>query len=181
MRRVGYAMRAAHDRDAVRLILSKTSTSCPLPLVVGVEVATERRWRVSSFEEAYARLYPTVVRSAWSICRDAARAEELAQEAFVRAYRRWSRLQDSGYVEPWLHRTAMNLALSHVQRAGRGRVLEAFGLAMPAQCGGRPMPAPWWTCSGDSRSASARRSSCGSSPTSRRRRLLRSWAAPRGR
>ena len=87
---------------------------------------------MSSFEETYARLYPAVVRSAWTICRDAARAEELAQEAFVRAYRRWSRLADGGYVEPWLHRAAMNLALTHVRRAGRGRVLEAFGLATPA-------------------------------------------------
>lgn len=86
---------------------------------------------MTSFEQTYARLYPSVVRSAWSICRDGAHAEELAQEAFVRAYRRWSRLEHSGYVEPWVHRTAMNLALNHMRRAGRGRVLEAFGLATP--------------------------------------------------
>ena len=82
-----------------------------------------------SFEQAYARLYPDVVRSAWSICRDRARAEELAQEAFVRAYRRWTKLERGGYAEAWLHRAVMNLALTHVQRAKRGRVLEAFGLA----------------------------------------------------
>lgn len=82
-----------------------------------------------SFEETYARTYPAVVRSAWTICRDRARAEELAQEAFVRAYRRWPKLAECGYLEPWLHRAAMNLALTHVRRAGRGRVLEAFGLA----------------------------------------------------
>lgn len=83
----------------------------------------------STFEQAYARHYPAVVRSAWAICRDRARAEELAQEAFVRAYRRWARLERGGYVEPWLHRAAMNLAITHVQRAKRGQLLEVFGLA----------------------------------------------------
>lgn len=78
----------------------------------------------TTFEDAYARLYPAVVRSAWSICRDLAHAEELAQEAFVRAYRRWSRLERGGYVEPWLHRAVMNLALTAVTRRSRGRQLE---------------------------------------------------------
>lgn len=66
-----------------------------------------------------------MVRSAWSICRDLALAEELAQEAFVKAYRRWAKLDEGGYAEPWLHRVVMNLALDTVRRASRGRVLEA--------------------------------------------------------
>lgn len=91
----------------------------------------------SSFDDAYLRLYPSIVRSAWSICRDLPRAEELAQEAFVRAYRRWSRLERGGYAEPWLHRTVMNLALTSVTRRTRGRELEA---AVPAPMA--PAPAP---------------------------------------
>lgn len=86
-----------------------------------------------SFEHAYERIYPDVVRSAWSICRDPARAEELAQEAFVRAYRRWNRIERGGYADAWVHRAAMNLALTHVQRAKRGRLLETFGFAPPPE------------------------------------------------
>ncbi len=79
----------------------------------------------TSFEEAYERYYPAVVRSAWSICRDLSRAEELAQDAFVRAYRRWDKLAEGGYAEPWLHRAVMNLSLTAVKRRTRGRELEA--------------------------------------------------------
>ena len=78
-----------------------------------------------TFEESYERWYPDVVRSAWRICHDVPHAEELAQEAFVRAYRRWRKLERDGYAEPWLHRVAMNLAITAVKRRQRGRRLEA--------------------------------------------------------
>lgn len=84
-----------------------------------------------TFEEGYARWYRPVVRSAWSICRDVAQAEELAQDAFVRAYRRWSRIERGGYAEAWLHRAAMNLALTAVRRRKRGRELEEVAAASP--------------------------------------------------
>lgn len=79
-----------------------------------------------SFEQAYRRWYPAVVRSAWAITRDVAVAEELAQEAFVKAYGRWRRLEKGGHAEPWVHRAAMNLALTWVRRNRRGQQLEAF-------------------------------------------------------
>lgn len=93
---------------------------------------------MGTFEDAYRRHYPTVVRSAWSICRDQQRAEEHAQEAFARAYRRWRRLEGSSHCAAWLHRVAMNLAISDVRRRTRGSELEqrssgvAF-VARPAQ------------------------------------------------
>lgn len=76
------------------------------------------------FEDAYQRWYPGVVRSAWAITRDTAVAEELAQEAFVKAYGRWRKLGSSGHAQPWIHRAAMNLALSWVRRHKRGNQLE---------------------------------------------------------
>lgn len=84
-----------------------------------------------TFEEGYARWYRPVVRSAWSICRDVAQAEELAQDAFVRAYRRWSRIEKGGYAEAWLHRAVMNLALTAIRRRRRGRELEELAAASP--------------------------------------------------
>ena len=79
---------------------------------------------VTTFEEAYQQNYSAVVASSWSICRDRQVAEELAQEAFARAYRRWGKLDEGGYAVPWLHRVVMNLTLSHVRRRRRGSVLE---------------------------------------------------------
>lgn len=84
---------------------------------------------LTSFEAAYQRHYDAVVRSSWAIVRDVARAEELAQEAFVRAYARWAKLEDGGYAVPWLHRVVMNLSLSAVSRRRRGRDLEAGAFA----------------------------------------------------
>lgn len=85
-----------------------------------------------TFDEAYGRWYPAVVRSAWTITRDLTVAEELAQEAFVKAYARWRRLERSGHAEPWVHRTVMNLALSQVRRVKRGRQLETYAASYAA-------------------------------------------------
>lgn len=76
------------------------------------------------FEDAYRTHYGGVVSSSWAICKDRQVAEELTQEAFARAYRRWQKLDDGGYAVPWLHRVVMNLTLSHVRRRSRGSVLE---------------------------------------------------------
>lgn len=97
---------------------------------------------MSTFEAAYQRHYPAVVRSAWSICRDRARAEEHAQEAFARAYRRWRKLERADHLVAWLHRVAMNLAISDVRRRTRGSELEqrgAFSAFAPP-----PDPDPDW-------------------------------------
>ncbi len=85
-----------------------------------------------TFEDAYQEHYRDVVASSWSICRDRQVAEELTQEAFARAYRRWQKLDDGGYAVPWLHRVVMNLTLSHVRRRSRGSVLERFAAPRPA-------------------------------------------------
>lgn len=79
-----------------------------------------------TFEDAYQTHYRAVVASSWAICRDRQVAEELTQEAFARAYRRWQKLDEGGYAVPWLHRVVMNLTLSHVRRRDRGWVLERF-------------------------------------------------------
>ncbi len=53
-------------------------------------------------------------------------AEELTQEAFIRAFRAWGTV--SGYDKPgaWLRRVTINLATSHVRR----RITEARAMAL---------------------------------------------------
>lgn len=83
------------------------------------------------FEDAFQAHYASVVASSWAICRDRQVAEELTQEAFARAYRRWRKLDDGGYAVPWLHRVVMNLTLNHVRRRDRGSVLERLHAPRP--------------------------------------------------
>lgn len=86
-----------------------------------------------TFEDAFQSHFRSVVASSWAICRDRQVAEELAQEAFARAYRRWRRLDEGGYAVPWLHRVVMNLTLNHVRRRERGSFLERLHPVRPAQ------------------------------------------------
>lgn len=81
---------------------------------------TNRRADFSVFyDDAWAR----TVACAYAISADLGAAEEIAQEAFTRAWLRWSRLSE--YEEPaaWVRQVATRLAIS---RWRRGRVARAF-------------------------------------------------------
>lgn len=61
----------------------------------------------------------SVARTAFLITDDAEEAEDLAQEAFVRAYERWGRVLEMDRPGAWVHRVVTNLAISSWRR---GRV-----------------------------------------------------------
>jgi RNA polymerase sigma-70 factor (ECF subfamily) len=60
-------------------------------------------------------------RFAWlaQFCRNTADAEDVAQEALLRAYRRFDRLRDRGRFRAWLVRIAFRLALDRARSAQR--------------------------------------------------------------
>lgn len=68
------------------------------------------------FERFYRAHYRPLVRTLLPIVLDAHAAEEVAQEAFLRAFRNWSKV--SGYDDPrgWLYRVAMRIAISRWRR-----------------------------------------------------------------
>ena len=72
-----------------------------------------------TFEAFFLAEYGRVVGLAFVLCGQRAVAEELAQDAFVQAYRRWSVV--SGYDDPgaWVRRVAVNLATSTLRRRAR--------------------------------------------------------------
>ena len=65
---------------------------------------------------------------------DRAAAEDCTQEAFVRAYRSWKAWRGDAPAEAWVHRIAINTAISH-QRYERmrevGQVLRRLGRPAP--------------------------------------------------
>jgi RNA polymerase sigma-70 factor (ECF subfamily) len=81
------------------------------PAVAGVLRTAE------TYEAFFRREHPRIVALAIAIC-GPARAEDVAQEALLRAHRHWSRL--CGYDKPgaWVRRVAVNLAISARRRAG---------------------------------------------------------------
>lgn len=87
------------------------------------------------FAEVYRDVGPSLYRLALAICGDAAAAEDVVQEAFVRVWRRRGRLRDSACLSGYLYRTARNLARDHCRRLkAKGKALEGVAVLLrPAE------------------------------------------------
>ncbi len=79
---------------------------------------------VAMYEQGYARLVAQLSPVTGSV----AEAEDVVQEAFVRAAQRWESLASYDAPEAWVRRVAINLALSSLRRARRAtRVFAVWG------------------------------------------------------
>jgi RNA polymerase sigma-70 factor (sigma-E family) len=81
------------------------------------------------FEYFYLQEYPKVVALAYTLSGSRAGAEDIAQEAFLRAYRDWDRIGSYEYQAAWVRRVAANLATSGLRR----RLVEARALTRLAR------------------------------------------------
>jgi RNA polymerase sigma-70 factor (ECF subfamily) len=70
----------------------------------------------SAFEGIVRRWQGPLVNLAYRFCRDGGRAEELAQEAFLRAYRSLDRWRREAAFSTWLFALATNLYCSELRR-----------------------------------------------------------------
>ena len=71
---------------------------------------------VSAFESIVRRWQGPLVNMAWRYCRDRGRAEELAQEAFIRAWRGLATWRREGSFSTWLFALAANVFRSELKR-----------------------------------------------------------------
>lgn len=88
-------------------------------------IANAQRGDVGAFEELVRRHQDVAFRTAYLVLRDAAEAEDAAQEAMVKAYRSLGRFREGSAFRPWLLKIVSNQALTMARsRKRRGAATE---------------------------------------------------------
>jgi RNA polymerase sigma-70 factor (ECF subfamily) len=77
----------------------------------------------TQFRELYEQEYPAVYRTVRAMVLDGSAAEDLTQEAFIRAYRARDRYRPTAPPGAWVHRIAVNVAISHLRREKLARII----------------------------------------------------------
>ena len=90
---------------------------------VGEAVETDRR---REFEARLAECGPLAYRVARGVLHNTADAEDVAQEALLRAYRSFDRLRDRNRFRGWLVRIAFRLALDRLRSRKRSEVRDTL-------------------------------------------------------
>ncbi|TME70917.1 MAG: RNA polymerase sigma factor [Chloroflexi bacterium] len=101
-----------------------------------VVVETYEAGSEADFERLYRNTYHRILGTLVTMVRDRATAEDCAQETFERAYRSWNSWRPDAPVEAWLHRIAINVAISDRRHQGirqAGEIIRRLG---------RPEPGP---------------------------------------
>lgn len=86
-------------------------------------VVRAKRGEVAAFEQLVARHQAIAFRTAFVLCRDAAEAEEAAQDGFVKAFAALGRFRTGAPLRPWLLTIVANEARNRARAAGRRRRL----------------------------------------------------------
>jgi len=90
----------------------------------------------ADFERLYRNTYRQILGTLITLTRDRTTAEDCAQETFERAYKSWAAWRPDAPVEAWLHRIAINVAISEQRHQ---RIRQAGELVRRL---GRPAPVP---------------------------------------
>jgi RNA polymerase sigma-70 factor (ECF subfamily) len=88
------------------------------------------------FDRLYRDSYPRIYKTMLGVLGDPAAAEDCTQDAFVLAYRAWGRWRPDAPAEAWLHRIAINVAVSYQRKAN----LRSIGTILGRL--GRPIAGP---------------------------------------
>ena len=134
-----------------------------------------------SLEDRYVRHAPEAVRLAYLLTGDAATAEDLAHEAFIKVAGRFHHLRNPEAFAAYLRRTVVNLSMSHHRRKRVERDHLAREASRPAPTSSNPPTSKDATnCgarSGRFRSASGRRSCSATTRTFPSSRSRTRWGA----
>jgi len=103
-------------------------------------LAVQPKWAESAFEELFLQYYGRIVAVLFRLLGDRDRAEELANDVFVKLYRYPLPPRPDGNLGGWLYRTASNLGIDALRAAARRRHYEQAAAESAAQTGGTPNP-----------------------------------------
>ncbi len=95
--------------------MTQTATSAPEEMTDLKEVERVLAGDTAAFEGIVRRWQGPLVNMAWRYCRDRARAEEMAQEAFVRAWRGLAGWRRESSFSTWLFALAANVYRSELK------------------------------------------------------------------
>ncbi|MFN2466452.1 MAG: RNA polymerase sigma factor [Candidatus Dormibacteria bacterium] len=70
----------------------------------------------ADFDRLYQASYQRVFATLLGLLRDRAAAEDCTQEAFLKAFNAWKDWKQEAPAEAWIHRIAVNVAISHLRR-----------------------------------------------------------------
>ena len=84
------------------------------------------------FDEFYRATYGRLVGQIYVVTGSLPEAEEVVQEAFLRALSRWRHVREYDLPEAWVRRVAHNLAINEVRRA-RSRLKALTRLGRPVE------------------------------------------------
>ena len=82
-------------------------------------IASARRGEAAAFGTLVERYQEVAFRTSYLIVRDAGAAEDVTQEAFIRAYRKLGTFREGEPFRPWLLRIVTNLAINEVRSRSR--------------------------------------------------------------
>jgi RNA polymerase sigma-70 factor (ECF subfamily) len=121
-----------------RLQMRELALIQPGRTLEGLTAREEEKARAHrEFEEHLAECGPLAFRVAQGVLRNAADAEDVAQEALLRAYRNFARLREPTRFRGWLVRIAFRLALDR-WRAAKRREKRETAWVQPEQRSGAP-------------------------------------------
>jgi RNA polymerase sigma-70 factor, ECF subfamily len=103
---------------------------------VGAWAASVNDDQLSEFEQRLRDSHRMVYQVALGVLRDPADAEEIAQDAFLHAYRKRSSLREPGKFRAWVARMSFRLALNRRRATARARVRDTSWLEMSATAEG---------------------------------------------
>ena len=86
---------------------------------------------VADFDSFYGATARRVVRHAYALTGNIADAQDIAQEAFARAWQRWDSVRACDSPEAWVRRVATNLATSRFRRDRTRRFPRPLKVAQP--------------------------------------------------
>jgi RNA polymerase sigma-70 factor (ECF subfamily) len=103
-------------------------------------VKRAKRGDVGAFEQLVRRYQESVFRTAYLITRSGADAQDVAQEAFVKAYFSLHRFRTGAPLRPWLMRIAVNESRNRRRAVGRREALSLRAAAERPPEGADPSP-----------------------------------------